>query len=151
MPLKTASKAASGADADAVVATVYGGDQGKADAVVNKSWSYFKRAHLHTGALGTEAFALTLLMVLLVNAPRRGRVFAATTAALGGLGYGWFWFFAGMAAPGLGSTDAAKESMAFLALPAAAAVVVGTVTALMMIVIAWRRSSDEGGGTSPGA
>lgn len=124
---------------DAVVATVYGGDDAKAKAVVDKSWVYFKRAHLHAGALGTQALALTLLLAALTSVSLRLRQAAAVSASLGGLGYGWFWYFAGRAAPGLGGTGAAKESLSFLALPSVSLIVVGTVLALVSIGLALRK------------
>ena len=39
---------------------------------------------------------------------------------LGSLGYSMFWMLAGMRAPGLGSTGAAKESLEWLAVPTSA-------------------------------
>ncbi len=36
----------------AVMESVYQGDVAAKDAVVNKSWTYLKRAHLHGGAIG---------------------------------------------------------------------------------------------------
>nr|MBK7066356.1 hypothetical protein [Deltaproteobacteria bacterium] len=48
-------KADLAARAQAVSATVYGGDAAKIRSVVDKSWSYYKRAHLHGGAIGASA------------------------------------------------------------------------------------------------
>jgi len=127
------------ASADAVVATVYGGDEAKAKAVVDKSWVYYKRAHLHAGALGTEALALILLLAALSSVSVRLRQAAALSSALGGLGYGWFWYFAGRAAPALGGTGAAKESLSFLALPSVTLILVGTVLSLVCIGLAFRK------------
>jgi hypothetical protein len=41
--------------AEAALDSVYGGDRAKMDAVVKKSWVYYKRAHLHANGLGTSA------------------------------------------------------------------------------------------------
>jgi hypothetical protein len=125
--------------ADAVLATRYDNDADKARAVLDKSWVYFKRAHLHTGALGTQAMALTLLLVALTTVPLRLRQTAAVCASVGGLGYGWFWFFAGRAAPGLGGTGAAKESLAWLAQTSAALIAIGVLGTLVSLALAARR------------
>jgi hypothetical protein len=122
--------------ADAVLATTYGGDEAKAKAVVDKSWVYYKRAHLHGGALGTQALVLTLLLAALSSVPLRLRQAAALSSALGSLGYGWFWYLAGRAAPGLGGTGAAKESYAWLAQPSALLLVLGIALTVVAIVLA---------------
>jgi hypothetical protein len=56
------------ASAAEVSETVYQGDEEQMTAVLGKSWTYMKRAHLHAGSLGGIAVALTLLIVLL-NTP----------------------------------------------------------------------------------
>jgi hypothetical protein len=61
---------------------------------------------------------------------------AALAASLGSLGYGWFWFFAGRAAPALGSTGAAKESLAWLAQSSAVLVAVGVLGTVVSIALA---------------
>lgn len=127
------------ASADAVLVERYGGDEGKAKAVLDKSWAYYKRAHLHAGALGTQALVVTLLLSALSSVALRLRQAAALAGAIGGLGYGWFWFFAGRAAPTLGGTGAAKEAFAWLALPSSGLIVVGLVLAMVSVALALRR------------
>jgi hypothetical protein len=122
--------------ADAVLATTYGGDEAKAKAVVDKSWVYYKRAHLHGGALGTQALVLALVLAALSSVPLRLRQTAALSSALGSLGYGWFWYLAGRAAPGLGGTGAAKESYAWLAQPSAGLLALGIALTVVAIVMA---------------
>ena len=51
--------------AQAVMESVYSGDESKAKPVVSKSWTYFKRAHLHANGLGAIALAVILLLALL--------------------------------------------------------------------------------------
>jgi hypothetical protein len=131
------------AGADAALVEVYGGDAAKAQAVVDKSWAYLKRAHLHAGALGTGALALTLVLAFL-GGPLRARQATAFVSALGACGYGLFWLVAGLAAPRLGGTGAAKEAYAFLGLPAAALIVAGTVGGLLLVVRAAIRPIDRG-------
>jgi hypothetical protein len=118
----------------AVLATTYGGDQAKLNSVLDKSWTYMKRTHLHAGALGSAALALTLLLAML---PRVGLASgaAAVLSGLGGLGYSVFWLLAALAAPGLGSTGAAKESLQLLAMPSSAAIVAGLL--LTMALVGW--------------
>ncbi len=127
------------ADAEAVLATTYGGDAAKAKSVVDKSWVYFQRSHLHAGALGTFALALTLLLTWLAG-PLRARQACATAVAAGAVGYGLFWLLAGIRAPGLGGTGVAKESLAWLAWPSVVALVGGTVGALMLVLLQLRHT-----------
>ena len=51
--------------AAAVLDTVYKGDAAKAKSVVDKSWVYYKRAHLHGGAVGAVALGGILLLAAL--------------------------------------------------------------------------------------
>jgi hypothetical protein len=111
-------------EAQAVLETAYGGDVAKLEKVRSKSWTYVKRAHLHAAGLGTAALAL---IGLLAGLGRAGR-FEQVTAGLlgfGALGYASFWMFAGLAAPGLGSTGAAQEALSWLAIPTSSACIVG--------------------------
>jgi hypothetical protein len=120
----------------AALETVYGGDEAAMDAVVSKSWSYYKRAHLHANAMGTTAVALILLLGTL---PCRRKVQQVMAVALGvgSLGYGVFWLLAGMRAPGMGGTDAAKESLNWLAMPSSGMFVIATVVVLVMTIRAY--------------
>lgn len=54
----------------------------------------------------------------------------------GGLGYSIFWMWAGFRAPGLGSTDLAKESLAWLAIPSSGAVVAATCAVAILLAAA---------------
>ena len=108
----------------AVLATTYAGDTDAMDKVVNKSWSYLKRAHLHGGVLGASSVTLILLLALLGTPTRLTRV-AAGLLGGGSLGYGLYWLLAGFLAPGLGGTGAAKDALELLAVPSAGALLVG--------------------------
>ena len=113
------------AAATAVLATAYQGDAAKAQPVLDKSWAYMQRAHLHAGGLGTSALALSGLVLLLGVSV--GLTRAITLAlGLGGLGYSLFWLLAGFRAPGMGGTGAAKESLKWLAMPSSGMFVVAT-------------------------
>jgi hypothetical protein len=121
------------ASGQAVLESVYGGDEAAMTKVLEKSWSYYKRSHLHAGALGASAVAQILLLSLLAVAPRLKAVTAFLLGA-GALGYGVYWWLAGMRAPGLGSTDLAKESLDWFAMPTAGASLIGTVLVLAFTV-----------------
>lgn len=112
--------------AQAVLEPVYQGDGARLVAVVKKSWSYMKRAHMHGGGMGGAALALLLLLAA-TPASRRFKQVASGMLGAGCLGYPVFWLLAAQRAPGLGSTGAAKESLAWLAQPSAGLFLLGTL------------------------
>jgi hypothetical protein len=118
--------------AQAVFETVYEGDASRRDAVVSKSWTYMKRAHLHGGAIGTAALASILLLALL---GRPGWLERSSAAALGAgaLTYSGFWLAAGLTAPSVGSTSEAKEALGFLAIPGAGLCLLGIAGTLLSV------------------
>lgn len=128
--------------AQVVLVQEYGGDQAAADKVTSKSWTYFKRAHLHANGLGTTALALIGLMAL-VPVPSGRRRTAALLLGAGALSYSMFWMLAGLRAPGLGSTGAAKESLAWLALPGSGACVLGLLLTTVSVLKTNYRSADS--------
>jgi hypothetical protein len=113
------------ARAEAVRDSVYQGDAAKMKSVLDKSWSYYKRAHLHGGAIGAVALGAILLLAALRRPGAHLRRGVALATGLGGLGYSVFWLLAARAAPGLGGTDAAKESLSWLAVPSAGLLLLG--------------------------
>jgi len=127
------------ASASAVRETVYKSDDAAIKPVLDKSWTYMQRAHLHAGALGANAVALTLLVCLLGGSPTVTRAIGLALG-LGGLGYSVYWMWAGFLAPGLGSTGAAKESLKWLAMPSSGAVVLGTLGVAVLIITSLARS-----------
>jgi hypothetical protein len=116
--------------AQAVLESVYAGDESQAKPVVKKSWTYFKRAHLHANALGTTALVVSLLLASLGPPGVLARLSSFGLGA-GALFYGAYWLFAGLMAPELGSTSAAKESLSWLAIPSSGACVAGLLGALI--------------------
>ncbi len=102
------------ADADAVLSEKYGGEQEKADKVAKKSWVYMKRAHLHSQTMGVIAIAFAFLVAWL-QFPSRLQLGISILSGFGSLGYGFFWLLAGVLAPGMGSTGAAKEAVGLVA------------------------------------
>jgi hypothetical protein len=121
------------ASAQAVLESVYAGDESQAQSVVGKSWSYFKRAHLHANALGTTALVASLLLALLGPPGVLARLSSFGLGA-GALFYSAYWLFAGLMAPELGSTSAAKESLAWLAIPSSGACVAGLAGTLICAI-----------------
>ncbi len=121
------------ASGDAVLESVYQGDTAKKDAVVKKSWSYMKRAHMHGGAIGTTALSAIVLLALLGAGDPLGRL-SSLCFGLGALLYGLFWMLAAFKAPGLGSTHAAKEALGFIAIPGAALSFLGALGTLAVVI-----------------
>jgi len=102
-----------------------------------------QRAHLHAGSLGVVAVGLSLLVVLLGTGPRVARAISLGLGA-GGLGYSLYWLLAGFRAPGLGGTGAAKESLAWLAIPSSGVFVASTATVAVLLLLAMRRPRGNG-------
>lgn len=117
--------------------TVYKGNDAAMKTVLDNSWNYMKRAHLHAGGMGTTAFALMIALGLL-GTSRRVTLILGLALGVGGLGYSLYWMFAGFRAPGLGSTGAAKESLKWLAMPTSGMFVLATLTVLVLLVGALR-------------
>ena len=113
--------------AEKALSGVYGDDQAEADKVVKKSWVYMKRAHLHSQTMGVISIAFSLLVAWL-SFPARAQMGISLLSGLGSLGYGVFWMSAGFLAPGMGSTGAAKESIAPIAQASGAAFFIAGVS-----------------------
>ena len=91
---------------------------------------------------------LLALMLLLSFLERSGaglRGGVATALGLGALGYPIFWLLAGLRATGLGGTGAAKETLEWLALPAAGMLLLGFLAVLTLFAFEAfaARSSDD--------
>ncbi|MCP4908524.1 MAG: hypothetical protein GY910_26415 [bacterium] len=128
--------------ADAVFDTVYEGDASRRDAVVAKSWSYMKRAHLHGGAIGGAALASIVLLAILGRPGPLERI-AAISFGAGSLLYSIFWLAAGLSAPALGNTGQAKEALSFLAIPGAGLCLLGIAGTLVSTLRSWANSSPS--------
>ncbi|AKU90783.1 hypothetical protein [Vulgatibacter incomptus] len=123
------------ASADAVRDTVYRGDEAKVQAVVSKSWTYFKRAHMHGGGIGTATLALLLLVAALRRPSPAARALVGWALGLGAVGYPAYWLIGGMLAPGLGGTAQAKEALWILAFPSAGILLLGVLGVLVLATI----------------
>lgn len=119
--------------ADAVFDTVYEGDANRRDAVLSKSWSYLKRAHLHGGGIGAAALASIVLLGLFGN-PGPLERYTALAFGAGAFVYPIYWLAAGLVAPGIGGTDQAKQALEFLAIPGAGLCLLGIVGTLASVL-----------------
>ena len=115
--------------------TIYKRDDAAIKAVLDKSWVYMQRAHLHAGGMGTTALGL-IVLVCLLGASRRVTLAISVALGAGGIGYSVFWMWAGFRAPALGGTGVAKESLKWLAMPSSGAFVLATVAVLWVIFAA---------------
>ena len=132
--------------AQAVFDTVYKGDSVNMKKVTDKSWVYLKRAHFHANGLGAISLAAILLLMFMPGALFIKKL-TAILLGLGSLGYSLFWMFAALKAPGLGSTGAAKEALAFLAIPSTGFCIIGLI-AVFLIVLKTVCSSQKVSGSS---
>lgn len=122
------------ASAAEVRETTYKSDDAAIKTVLDKSWTYMKRAHLHAGGMGSTAVGLIVLLCLLGASPRV-LIGAGVGLGAGGLGYSIFWMWAGFRAPGLGGAGAAKESLKWLAMPSSGAFVLATIAVFVMLIV----------------
>jgi len=117
-----------------VLSVTYKGDKVLMKKITDKSWVYFKRAHLHANGLGTTA----LILIFLVSCLPSNNIIKSINAVclgLGSLGYSLFWMLAGLRAPGIGSTGMAKESLKWLAIPSAGLCIIGLAMVIWLVVI----------------
>ncbi len=114
--------------------STYNGDADARDRILSKSWVYFKRAHLHANGLGTTSLVLILLLAAL-NANRLLKQSVAFGLGIGGLGYALYWLLAGLRSPAFGDTHAAKESLAWLAIPSAGLCMAGLLAVVVIVVM----------------
>lgn len=128
--------------AEAVLETVYDGDEGRMNAVVGKAWSYLKRAHLHGGGIGAASLAAIVLLGLMGGSGRLEQISAVAFGA-GALLYPIFWLAAGLTAPAMGSTGAAKEALGFLAIPGAGLCLLGAGGTLVAVLRSLFSGPDE--------
>lgn len=115
-------------------AAIYAGDQARLDSTLGRAFTYMKRAHMHGGGIGTATLAIVLVLAFLRRAPSTSRSLIATALGVGGLGYSVFWMIAGLRTPALGSTGAAKESLAWLAEPSAGLLLLGVTASLVLLI-----------------
>lgn len=118
--------------ADAVFETVYARDAAAKEAVVKKAWDYFKRAHMHWGAIGSASLSCIAVLILLCR-PGVSVNAVAVLLGAGALIYPLFWLLAGIYAPALGSTGAAKKMFEWLGIPGSMACILGVLGTLFCL------------------
>ena len=136
-------------EAEQVRETAYAGDEVLMKKITDKSWVYIKRAHFHANGLGVIAVSLILLILFI---PMADKIKALTSFSLGfgSLGYALFWLLAGLKAPGLASTGAAKESLRLLALPTSSLCMLGLIVVIVFSAKAlFFTSQDAHSSTAP--
>ncbi len=129
-----------------------GSEEGATEAIKKideAAWRYFLRAHLHAGGIGSIAIGGSLVLSLL-SVGRRAKLVASLLLGLGAVGYPLFWMLAGLRAPGLGSTKAAKESLEWLAIPSSGGLFIGGLITFGLVAadLFFRRRAPAG--TRPG-
>ncbi len=120
-------------EGQSVMDTVYKGETAKLKQVVSKSWVYFKRAHLHANGLGVVSLA-SILVLMAMPVTTTLKRWLAIALGTGALGYSLFWMLAGLKAPALGGTGAAKEALSWLAKPTAFLCIAGLAAVIVIVV-----------------
>ena len=113
---------------------IYGENDKKIEETIQKSWSYYKRAHMHAGGMGAAALSMMLLLAAF-PAGEKLRFTASSLLGFGSIAYPLFWLLAARKAPALGGTDAAKEALSWLAIPAAGSFLAGTFLVAFAFVL----------------
>ena len=119
--------------ASKVLASTYNGDEAKMKKITDKSWVYFKRAHLHANGLGTASLILIILISFLPIGSKIKSI-NAIFLGVGSLGYSLFWMLAGLKAPGMGSTGLAKESLTWIALPSSGLCIISLIMIVALVI-----------------
>lgn len=119
--------------AESVLDQKYSGKIENARSALEKASTYIKRAHLHAAGLGTSAIVLMLLLCFLPVSPR-WLFLTSLSNGLGALGYSIYWLLGGFLTPTLGSSEVAKETLGFLAIPSAGLCIIGLVLTLWFCI-----------------
>lgn len=114
---------------------VYGNDKAKMDRAEERAWTYTKRAHMHAAGVGPIGLVLLAFLPIL-NISARFQSVIAWGYGLGAFFYPITWLIAGYRIPPLGSTGAAKASIAWLAEPAVGLLVLST-TLIFGLFVRW--------------
>ncbi len=95
------------------------------------------------GLHSRSSFRSVSLVVVLLGTGLLAARTVSLGLGIGRLGYSVFWLRAGSRVPSLGSTGAAKESLAWLAIPASGMVVASTAAVALLIVGAMMRRDES--------
>jgi hypothetical protein len=114
-------------------AKVYGNDKAKMDRAEERAWTYTKRAHMHAAGLGPIGIALLFTLPFL-GISARLQSLISIGYGLGAFFYPLCWLISGYRIPVLGSTGAAKESVAWLVYPSTGLLLLTTAIILVLLV-----------------
>lgn len=121
--------------------SVYANDKVKMDRAEERAWIYVKRSHMHAAGLGPIGLALLAPLPFLIKSSKI-KALIAIAYGLGSFGYSLSWIVSGYRIPLLGTTTAAKESIAWLAAPSIALLVLST-TAILILYIRWAMTAPK--------
>ncbi|MFT3686075.1 MAG: hypothetical protein QM783_14340 [Phycisphaerales bacterium] len=113
-----------------------------ADARVEKAWTFLRRSHLHANGMATTGIILIALTPLLGIA-RRSQQAIAACLGLGGAGYSVFLVVARIRTTHMGDPSLVKESLRWLAMPAAGIYAVATLV-FTICVARWAITGKNG-------
>ena len=119
--------------AEIVFETVYNGDLAIKENIVSKGWEYFK--HSHTHALGLGSISLILIVFFsFFSINSTIKYITSMMISLGALGYTLYWTIAALKAPIIGNTELTKETLSYIAVPAAGLSLIGLLLLIILIV-----------------
>lgn len=121
--------------------SVYANDKAKMDRAEERAWTYVKRSHMHAAGLGPIGLALLAPLPFLAKSSTI-KSLIAIGYGLGGLGYSLSWLIAGYRIPVLGTTGAAKATIAWLAGPSIALLVLSAI-AILILYIRWAMTTPQ--------
>jgi hypothetical protein len=106
-----------------------------AEVRVDRAWTFLRRAHLHANGMATTGIVLIALTPLLgVRRPFQQMI--AGSLGAGSAGYAMFLIASALRTPSIGDASAVKESLRWLAMPAAGVYVLATL-AFTGLVCRW--------------
>ena len=115
--------------ADNAPAAVYENQEAK-DKVVSSAWKYIQRSHIHANGIGTTAVVL-ILVLSVIPGRFQGKSILAIFLGLGGFLYALYWLAAGIQAPSLGGTHAAKDQLEWLGISGGGFSILGVLGTLV--------------------
>ena len=119
--------------ADSVLETVYQNDVAKKEKHVDKAWEFLKLAHTH--ALGLGPIALVLIVLLgLIHAGELIKIITSVGIGIGSLGYPVYWTIASLQTPTAANYHQVKESLWWVAQPAAGLCFLGLLVIMFLFV-----------------
>ncbi|HZW07059.1 MAG TPA: hypothetical protein VFF65_08035, partial [Phycisphaerales bacterium] len=104
-----------------------------AESRVEKAWTFLRRSHLHANGMATTSLILIGLTPMLGAARRTQRVISSLLG-MGSAGYAAFLVVAAFRTPVMGDPVIAKESLKWLAMPAAGVYIIAACLFTALLV-----------------